>query len=150
MPAKSLAVSFGIFEYHVITFLSQNYVVLLSFSLFLHFLDRLLSLIFFCRTKSYQLYCLKQLTCLAFLVPCKVYANLELLNKQWHSLSPLCCITHPAGAKNDPILFPLFRKGAIGTKPEILHLYMKTHPVCFSLQTWPECRSLLNWPHFFI
>lgn len=96
MPAKFLPVSFGIFEYHTITFLSHNDVVLLSFSLLLHFLARLFPLIILCRTKSYQLYWLKQLTCLAFLVPCKVYTNLELLNTLWHSLSPLCCITSTA------------------------------------------------------
>lgn len=95
MPSKFLPVSFSIFEYHFITFLSQNDVVLLFF-FFLHFLYRLFLLIFLCRTNSYQLYCLKQLTCLAFLVPRKVLTIVELLNTLWHSLSPLCYITCPA------------------------------------------------------
>lgn len=147
MPSKFLLVSFNIFEYHFIIFLFQNDVVLLFFSFFLNFLDRPFQLILLCRTNYYQLHFLKQLTSLAFLVPCKVSTNLELLN----TLCPLlyylpCCW----GTKNYPVLFPLFSKGAIRTKPESLHLYMKSHSVRFSLQTWLEFKSLLKLPHFFI
>lgn len=121
--------------------MSQKDVILIFFFHFVYFLDTLLPLIFLCRSKSYQLYYLNSSPVLhswSLARSIQIWSSSITYGIAWGPLLYyMCCYW---GVKNYPILFPLFRKGAIGTKPELLHLCMKTHPVCFSLQIWPECK----------